>query len=142
MESTWSRDFAVLEAIVRLYDSEGSAVSVQELEADTGLDGQDVQKAIRALLGEDPPFITVGPVRGGGYYSLVGGVTGHARRTVGAWPTAESLTTRLADAFAEAAEDESEPERRGFLRRGAEFFGGVGKDVTSEVIAKVITQRM
>jgi hypothetical protein len=57
-------------------------------------------------------------------------------------PRGPSLTSRLAEAFAEAADEELEPERKGFLRRGAEFFGGVGKDVTSEVIAKAIAQGM
>lgn len=90
----------------------------------------------------NPPFIEVGRPYANGFYHLVGGVTGHARRTVGAWPTPESLTDRLAAAFVEAAEAETEPTKKGKLRSAAEFFGGVGKDVSSEVIAKVITHGM
>lgn len=139
MESTWeTRDYPVLEAIVRLYDSEGSAVSavsVQQLEADTRFSEKDVQKAVRALLGEDPAFINVGPMRGGSF-SLVGGVTGHARRTVGAWPTADSLSERIVVALNDAADQEQDPEKKSRLRHAAE----VGKGTIAGVLTHVLTQ--
>ncbi|WP_159081548.1 hypothetical protein [Nocardioides sediminis] len=143
MESTWeNRDLPVLESIVRLADQKRSPVGAQQLVDDTGLDMDDVQRAIFALKNENPPFIEVGRPYANGFYHLIGGVTGHARRTVGAWPTPEDLTDRLAAAFVEAAEAETEPTKKGKLRSAAEFFGGVGRDVSSEVIAKVITQGM
>lgn len=140
MQSTWeARDLPVLRVVVARCDQEGS-VTAREIETDCSLEWTEVQQAIRALLGEDPPFFDAS--MRGGTYDRVGRVTGHARRTVGAWPNADELTDRLANAFAEAAELEPEPARKSLLRRGAELFGGIGRDVSSEVIAKVITQGM
>jgi hypothetical protein len=143
MDSTWeSRDLLVLDAVVQIYEETGQAIRPKQIEAATGIDSADVQKALRALLGENPPFLERGQGAMGGQILMVGKVTGHGRRTVGAWPTAEGLTDRLAQAFAEAAELESELEKKSILKRSAEAFGGVSRDVAAEVIAKVITQGM
>jgi hypothetical protein len=143
MDPTWeTRDFPVLDAVVKIYDETGQAIRPSQIEAATGMEPAQVQKALRALLGENPPFFEKGQGAMGGHILLVGKVTGHARRTVGSWPTPQALTDRIAQAFAEAADNEHEPEKRSILRRGAEAFGGVGKDVAAQVIAKVILQGM
>jgi hypothetical protein len=66
--------------------------------------------------------------------------TGHARRSVGAWPTPESLAERLIAALDSAADDEQEPEKKSKLKQASRAIGGVGRDVLVEVVAKVITQ--
>lgn len=143
MDSTWeSRDLPVLNAVVQIYEETGQAIRPKQIEVATGIDSADVQKALRALLSENPPFLERGQGAMGGQVLMVGRVTGHARRAVGAWPTAEALTDRLARAFAQAAELEGEPEKKSILKRSAEAFGGVSRDVAAEVIAKVITQGM
>lgn len=124
MESTWERrDLPVLDAVVRLADASRHAVTAQQIVNETGLDMEDVQRAIIALKNECPPFIEVGRPYANGFYMLVGGVTGPARRAVGAWPTLESLTERLAEAFVAAADAETEPTKKGKLRSAAEFLG-------------------
>jgi hypothetical protein len=65
-------------------------------------------------------------------------VTPEARRAVGQWPTAESLAARLAEAFSEAADEETDPERKSRLRQLAGFLAETGKDIVAEVIAKVV----
>lgn len=144
VESTWEiRELPVLEAIVRLYDETGTLMSPHMIGATAGLSEDDVQKALRALKHDDPPYITKMTAQGNGDIYLVGAPTGHARRVVGAWPTPEGLADRIIDALNDAADNESDEAKKGKLRRGAEAVAGVGRDVlvdvTSQVIAKTMT---
>lgn len=139
MEATWvSRDLPVLDAVVRLLDGGEYAAYVRDIAVETGFEPDVVVRALDALDGayvlDFDKFATGGdpnPWR-------VLGVTPAARQAVGQWPTAESLTARLAEAFSEAADEETDPERKGRLRQLASFLGETGKDVAAEIIAKVI----
>jgi len=46
--------------------------------------------------------------------------TGHARRTVGTWPTPDLWADRLIAALTEAAENETDPDKKSKLRKAAE----------------------
>lgn len=139
MEDTWvSRDLPVLETVVKLVDEGSFAVTVADIADRTGLDTKTVDRALDALSG---PYV-------GEYKKLMTGgipdswyvteVTPEARRAVGQWPTAESLAARLAEAFSEAADEETDPERKSRLRQLAGFLAETGKDIVAEVIAKVV----
>jgi hypothetical protein len=65
-------------------------------------------------------------------------VTPEARRAAGQWPTAESLTARQAEGFSEAAEEETDPERKSRPRQLGSFLAETRKDIVAEVIAKVV----
>lgn len=144
MESTWERrDLPVLRGIVRLYDENPrSPVTAGQLEAATGLPGPEVQSALFALAAEEPPFFT--PVDGSSAVgSQIAGAarpTGHARRTVGTWPTPELLADRIVNALNEAADQETDEVRKGKLRQLAGILGGFGRDVLVDVTAQVITR--
>jgi hypothetical protein len=135
VESTWaSRDLPVLDAAVRLLEDD-SAVRADQIVKETGFDLETVLQALDALRGE---FIVdlIKPVTPGAWRFTR--VTADARRVVGQWPTAENLTSRLAAAFGEAADDERDPERKSRLHQIASFLADTGKDVAAEVLAKVI----
>jgi len=142
MEDTLaSRDLPVLETVVDFLDHGNFRVEVRDIAAATGLTPAYVDRALTALEGE---FIVEY------HQSMTGGdpntwyvtkVTSDARRAVGQWPTAENLLARLADAFGEAAKDEPDPKRRGKLREVAGFLTGAGRDVATEVMAKVILRQ-
>src|SRR5687767_12580603 len=105
MEDTWTtRDMPALRAIVEMYEETGEAIRPSAIVAHTELDEETVQAALRALNSEDPPFVTRMQRRTAGGFSLVGSPTGHARRAVGNWPTAESMADKLVSALTEAAE--------------------------------------
>jgi hypothetical protein len=70
------------------------------------------------------------------------GVTDEARQVVGQWPSPELWVDRLVQALREAAEQESDPERRGRLRAMAEGLGGFARDVAVGVLSGGITQSM
>lgn len=90
----------------------------------TNLDGVQVQRALRSLVGEDPPFfsVTENPSLGGGpSFFDVHNPKDHARRTVGSWPTPQSLAESIVAAFREATDNEQEETEKGRLR--AHFHG-------------------
>ncbi|MGC4940784.1 hypothetical protein [Kribbella sp. DT2] len=143
MESTWeTRDLPVLEAIVRLYDETGSAMRPSAINAAAGLSEDDLQRALRALRDNEPPFVTKMSGSLGGGIMLVGAPTGHARRVVGAWPTPEGLADRIVAALNEAADNEPDEAKKTKLRRAAEAVAGVGRDILTDVTAQVITKGM
>lgn len=91
MESTWeTRDLPVLEAVVRRFEETAQRVTASEIASETGLAAEGVQKAFRALVAADPPYFAAHDIRAGHYVS-VAAPTERARRTVGAWPSAESM---------------------------------------------------
>jgi hypothetical protein len=142
MEDTWvSRDMPVLDAVVRLLDEGRFAVTVADIAAATGLDPKTVDRALVALHGPYVSDYTQFATGGIPDSWRVSRVTAAARQAVGQWPTAESLATRLAEAFTEAADQEKDPERKSRLRQLASFLGETGKDLAAEVIAKVIMRQ-
>ena len=143
MDETWtSRDLPVLTAIVEVFERTGRVMSPNEIEEQSGLRADEVEAALRALEGEDPPFITKLERRASGGIGLVGKPTGHARRAVGAGPTLESIADRLITALDEAADREPDPERKGWLRKTAGYLGNAGRDLAVEIGATAINRQM
>lgn len=142
VESTWeSRDLPVLAHIVEYYDEHGYSPDPPYIADACGFDDNKVvQRALRALEHEVPPFITGFDKVMTGSIVGIGAPTGHARRTVGAWPTADALADRIIAALNDAADNEPDEAKEGRLRRGAEAVAGVGKDVLTDVMAQVITK--
>jgi hypothetical protein len=109
MESTWEqRDLPVLDAIVRYFDEDDSAVipDVATFAEITGIDPGQVGRAVRAL---SPRFIKTAPGLGGLTEVGIMGVTDEARQAVGQWPSPEVWVDRLVRALREAAERGTRP---------------------------------
>jgi predicted ArsR family transcriptional regulator len=139
MEDTWfSRDLPVLDATVRLLDEGNFLARVVDIAEATGLDVRAVDRALDALEGRY--VVKYNKQATGGHPDTwyVTKVTAAARQTVGQWPTAASVTARLAEAFGSAAESEPDPEKRSRLRQVAGFLQSTGRDVATEVVSKVI----
>lgn len=114
----------------------------QAIVEESGLEGGQVKSALLALALEDPPFVSKIQRHGSGDISLVGSPTGHARRAVGAWPTAETIADRLINALDEAAEREPDLERKGWLRQSAAYLANAGRDLAVEIGATAINRQM
>lgn len=94
MDETWTdRDFPMLEAIVKHFESSDTQLDESGIKGLKAIPETKVSAAFRALKGEDPPLFLYGssmsrlgqesrPNR-----NIIVGVTGHARRAVGAWPS-------------------------------------------------------
>jgi hypothetical protein len=137
MESTWEpRDLPVLEAVVRYFDEhpQGVMLRCEEVAELAGRAATDVYRALKIL---EPTYVRLAPGLGS---PTVRGVTDQAPRVVGQWPSAEVWVHRLVQALHEAAERESDPERRGRLRAMAEGLGGFARDVAVGVLSGGITQ--
>lgn len=143
---TWEgRDLPVLRAFVELWEeSGGQAVMAEQIGARTGFGWSAVQTSLLALLAEEPTLIRDydGGAEPGSYVLVVDQPTGEARRRLGLWPTPESLADRLVIALAQAAEREPNEERRGLLKRTAEWLGSAGRDVAVDVTAAVISRQV
>jgi len=143
MDQTWTvRDLPVLRAIVELYEETGQIVSPNQIEAKTGLAAEVVQSALRALDSEQPPYVKKMQRYSSGHVLMIGAPTGHARRAVGAWPTAETIADRLVSALDEAADREPDPERKGWLSKTAAYLGNAGRDLAVEIGATAINRQM
>lgn len=143
MDQTWTvRDLPVLRAIVELYEETGQIVSPNQIEAKTGLAAEVVQSALRALDSEQPPYVKKMQRYASGHVVMIGAPTGHARRAVGAWPTAETIADRLVSALDEAADREPDPERKGWLSKTAAYLGNAGRDLAVEIGATAINRQM
>lgn len=144
MDDTWmKRDLPVLTALVERFDDPAvDQVRPPEVGVLTGLDDAAVLRALTALCEARPAYlecITVGEERGP---AIITGVTAHARRATGAWPTAESLVDQLIYALAGAAEREQDPERRSKLQQTALWLGGALRDVAIQVAGTVVAQHV
>jgi hypothetical protein len=140
---TWStRDEPVLEAIVELLDDGARVVNSPELAERTGLDVEDVRRAIIALAHEAPPFFAYtdfSALNGPNDLGSIRNVTGHARRTVGAWPTPEMLADRLIAGMEQAANETDNEEEASRLRRTGQWFGAAGRDVLVSIMSTAMT---
>ncbi len=131
-----TRDFRVLEAIVDITDRGGTnSVTAESIASHSGLDATTVQAAPRALNSEDPPFFEAQASWGGGILRA-SNPTGHARRAVGAWPTAASLANQLIAKIESAAAGESDEGKRSKLNQLAGFFATGGRDLLVDIAAK------
>lgn len=143
MHDTWlPRDLPVLAAIVTAFDQpERYHLPIQELTGICELPEEDVQAAVRALAESNPPYIRSTGAAQLTYPVIISGVTERARRTVGQWPSAESLVTQLAEGLSAAAEHEIDPKKRRGFREAAKIIGGTGRDIVTEIMAKIIMSK-
>jgi len=93
VDSTWeTRELVVLEAAVRHFDNpEAKRFDLPHMAEVTGLDGDTLRRALRALYEASPPYIDGAKMAEQTYPEPLTGVTERARRAVGAWPTADNL---------------------------------------------------
>lgn len=140
---TWSaRAELGLEAIVELLDEGARVVNPPELAERTGLDVENVRRAIIALAHEDPPFFAYtdfSALNGPTDLGSIRNATGHARRTVGAWPTPETLADRLIAGMEQAANETANEEEASRLRRTGQWFGASGRDVLVNIVSTAMT---
>ena len=137
MHDTWgARDLPVLDATVSLLE-QSYMVTVTDIAARTGLEASAVAKALEAL---DPVYVDFRKTTTGGdpRFWYVFKVTPEARRTVGQWPTPQSLANRLADELAGAAQSEADPERQALLSYAARLIGDTLQDYTVRAAASVL----
>lgn len=143
MNSTWEdRDLPVLAAIVELTEEGEDYIELDQLADRTGFDDATVRRAVFALADEQPPFFRYADATtfGGRDIGAVSNPTGYARRTVGAWPTADALADRIVQGLERAAEAETDQERQGWLRKAAAWFGTAGRGVLVEVAGSAVSR--
>jgi predicted transcriptional regulator len=137
VEDTWgARDVPVLKTAVALLE-QSYMVTVSDIAERTGLELAEVARSLEAM---DPTYVDFRKTETGGdpRFWYVYKVTPAARQQVGQWPTAESLVDRLAMAFSEAADRETDPDQQERLRMAARLVGGTVRAAAIEVAASVV----
>lgn len=137
VEDTWgARDVPVLNAAVALLE-QSYMVTVSDIAERTGLELAGVARSLEAM---DPTYVDFRKTETGGdpRFWYVYKVTPAARQKVGQWPTAESLVDRLATAFSEAADRETDPDQQERLRMAARLVGDTVRPAAIEVAASVV----
>lgn len=142
--STWEqRDLPVLRAIVELTDEGAWHIDPQDIAERLDINADTVMTSLGALAAEEPAFFRYHDVTAlGETRRVIGHIhepTGHARRTVGTWPTPESQVDRLIQALVVAANHESDNEKSSALRRVAAYLADAGREIAIGVISGSIT---
>ncbi|WP_139131862.1 hypothetical protein [Micromonospora chersina] len=140
---TWeSRDLPVLRAIVEISDEGARDMDARDVAKRVGMDLETALVALFALAGEHPPLFKYEDASDfdGRDMCLIRDPSGHARRIVGTWPTSETLADRLVQAMEQAADQESDPEKRGWLRKTADWLGSAGRDIAVDVAGTALAK--
>jgi hypothetical protein len=114
-------------------------VTVSDIAERTGLELAVVARSLDAM---DPTYVDFRKTMTGGdprfWYVLK--VTPAAREEVGQWPAPASLIDRLAAAFGDAAQRESDPVRQDQLRHAGALLGGPVREIAVQVAAHVMAR--
>ncbi|GAA4568684.1 hypothetical protein [Planotetraspora kaengkrachanensis] len=142
---TWeARDLPVLRAIVEMTDEGAWHIEADDVTKRIGLGAFEVERAFNALAAEHPPFFEFEDITAfdsDGREIVVYNPTGHARRTVGSWPTPELLANRIVSGLNAAAEVEEDYDKRSKLKKTAGWLGGAGRDILVDITTAVITKQ-
>jgi hypothetical protein len=137
MTDMWyQRDLPVLQAIVQLKDENpGQPIPRKQVEGATGFDADTVRRAVHSLA--DEPYIeTDGSLAD--FHEYIKRANGNGKRAAEFWPTPDSFTTTVRDAILQAAEQESDPEKRTKLKALGAWLAEGGRDVVTGVISAAI----
>ncbi len=126
----------MLEIALREVDAHGQ-VDFTDLASESGLDPVVVWRTMRVLDDEGLVDAHHAMMPSG----FVTGVSGQTRRALGAWPGPEALLDQLVRVFTEAAERETEPDRKSKLRAIADGLAGAGRTVALDLIAAYFRQQ-
>lgn len=134
---TWTaRELPLLRIALR-EDDAGRNAQFEDMAAETGLELRAVSHSMRTL--HDAGYVDA--YFAGAFSGFVHSVGERARRELGSWPSPESLVDQLVSAFADAAERETEPERKTRLRAVADGMGGAGRSVAVELFTAFLRQQ-
>lgn len=139
LPETWTtRELPILRAALRVIDN-GEIADLEEIRRELDLPGMQVWAAVQALEHAWPPYIETSLTMGWRDDHASGHITQvseRARRELGTWPSADDVVSQLAAALAQAADDESEPERKTRLHAAADTLSGVGRDLAVHYFEK------
>jgi DNA-binding Lrp family transcriptional regulator len=122
---TWTTlDLPLLRLTVEEIEAGGNP-EFEDLALKTGIDSHRVWDRMKVL--RDAGYVEAAHASMPAGFVL--GVTARARRTVGAWPSADTFVNELIQALAQAADREPDEARKGWLRAVGSGMAGVGRAV-------------
>jgi hypothetical protein len=140
MDTWFSRDLPVLVALADHFDDPQAQDLLDDGVAElVGRDLDDVHRALRNLAEAD--YIRGVMVSQAAHPVRISGVTEAGRRAAGQWPAlADSLAAGLIAELDRLAEATADPDERGRLRRAADAFRSLSRDVLVGVVSSAIVK--
>lgn len=138
MESTWTtRELPALVGLVEYFDDPAARrpIGPDDGPALAGLDTDSFRRALAKLTSAVPPYLVDAGIEED---FLVVGVTERAMKTVGQWPSPESLAEQFVATLMTAADKSSDPAESSKLRGMAGLLGGMAKGALVAWIAGAI----
>jgi len=136
METTWTRELLVLDAIASRFEQHGPGVCIEanDLAKRTEMSPGQVSRAVSNL---HPTHLEVEVLEHpAGDAFIVSRITDEGRQAVGQWPKA--ALDRLVQALLDAADQEESEDRRSRLQGAADTIGGFARDVATNAIANAV----
>jgi hypothetical protein len=145
---TWtSRDLPLLRHSCAILDSNERLLARDIDPSSIGMSEDDIVRALRALDGEyllikwfhPHPLLNKGddvPRNQG----VILGITGSARRAVGMWPTAETVTEQLLATLDEQIANTADQDKRSKLIKIRDAIGGAARDLFVDIVGSVATK--
>jgi hypothetical protein len=138
LEDVWaSRDLPVLVEVTRRKDEGEGLVEGGAVADALGMELRDVQRAMTALSRRG--FVTGEGTSATTGLEFVYEVSGSAYLLTGLHPDGDDALSRLIDGLRQAADQTSDEDERGRLRRAADALGSIARDVGVGVLTAVIT---
>ncbi len=136
-----TRDLPVLDAVVTYLDEapRGTRPQLMDIAEATGRDVDDVIKAADSL---DGVYLDITKTLGPPGMWWVNSVTPEARVATGQWPSAQTMAARIIAGLEEAADREPDEVKSSRLREAASVLGDTVRDLSTNVLAAVITKQL
>jgi hypothetical protein len=137
LDDVWTtRDLPVLVEVTRRKDAGEGLIEGSVVAEALGMDLVEVQRAMtalnrRGLVAGDGTSATTG-------LEWVHEVSGSAYLVTGLHPDGDDVLSRLIDGLRQAADQVSDEDERGRLRRAADALGGIARDVGVGVLTAVM----
>lgn len=139
LEDVWtSRDYAVLRDVVRRIDTGQQFPSNDDVASTTALPAADVRLAALALRRRG--LLACNEDYDGGI--VFEDVAGAAYLITGLHPDSDDALTRLVETLMQAAEQTSDEDERGRLRRAADALRAVSRNVMTGVLTAYLTGQL
>jgi hypothetical protein len=112
-------------------------ISLAAIQAEVGLESNQMRAGLAALESAFPPYLTVQQLFAEDFVEgHVQEISERARRTLKTWPTSDDVLDRLVAAIEALADKEPDPAEKSRLRSAAGVLGGMARDVVVAVLSQ------
>ena len=143
VESTWeARELRILEAVATGEEERRDQLTNDDVAELTGLEPEEVERGLLALIDATPPYIDGAHAAAGGELCYLIGIRllERGRREVRQWPP--DSATAFIEELKQRMENSSDPVERSRLQKLLDAALSVSREVLGEVLGAIATKQM